>query len=1449
MSYGFKIIGSDAGGTFTVSDTELDILNLIVTDAGRAHSFTLPGGLLESDMIFVKNPSAPGGGDWSSVDIEVPSDYLMTVTFDTPYLHKMNVSGETVTFTGTGIEAYTPQQDGQFEGWKLAVYNDWQTEFDYFVVRKASTIMADPSRYDTSMNYGLRVVASNGEVSFDSRALGTNYNFDIVSYLPPLLSNNVGTESSSYVMTKDADEYVNIEWSATDSSGSGMFNSNWATSNFFGLRIGSTIASAYDAIVADQNDNQRLQSYPTGSLIGATLRLGGSGATVPPDDGGDVDTDSDGIGNPNATGSLSYQSGSAITEGSSITFNANTSEEGAYHVRVFQTSGSGNDLGSDRVSFFGDTKSATFTTTSPTSSRSVSYTNVANYIGTYSRNSVASYSRTVAGSFSRDFAGNYVGEYTGEYSGAYARTRTSTYDRTRVEGYARSFSATYSRTRTSAYVGTYSRTDTTNYSREFLGIYTGNFTRNSTLTEIQEYSRNLPNGEVAYYFRMPSTVTYSRTRYSTYNRSRQSTRTSSYARSYGASYIGNYSRDYTRSRVSAYTRDRTVTYSGYYAREFTRNSVLSGTESYSRQVEIEPGEFEEIFFTRTPDATNYSRTRYSAFSRTRGVTRNEYYSSTYTATFTGDFIGNYGRTRVTNFVGDYARTTSASYTGNYAGDYTRVGSYARNYLGNYVNPAVEFTRTSTRTRYSAYSRTRTKVSSYARDFTGNYFPADSTRTLYYIGNYSRGFTRNFTRTVGYEGTYTGNYVGDFAAAGRISTFTGNYSRGYTRTIGDGYFYTANNTFFSVDTNTSYDEGFSVTVHVTNIKWNGTTKVLNNTRDYGNGPTKLKGNDNIYYWRGDLIATIGGTKYYEVGQGTTSSTAAPTGTTTEYTRNFTRDRTQSFTNGATYSSEFTAPFTGTYSRDFNYARDFIRGYTRTRTGTGYYASTRISTLPETDINGDPIEYEVPHDGYARVRSSSYSRTFYYEGNYSRGFAGNYTGNYTRSIDYTFNYSRNFTRTLYYSRNFILIRTSTFEGNYSRTSVGNFAGNYNRTRITDYSRSRDSAYTRSYSTGFVGEYARGYVGDYVGNFAANFVGNYSRNYFGNYTANFEGNYSRNFGGNYSREFTRTRVTQGAGYFTRDFLVGNYTGNYARGYVGEYVGNFAGNYTGDFLTPFTGNYTGEFSRSIGSNYVGNYSRDFAGNYTGNYSRDYTRSFVGNYSRNFIGDYTGAYEGTYSRTSTRARSSSYTNTFGGAYERTFVGNYTGNFIGKYTRNGTGSQEDSEIGWQGETFVAELRTGNTSSLMSEPRGSSNVRVLDSKSFTLYDNDIGTILSTTQNIVHHSATTHTVEFDFNTQGDQAVQGRIYNSGLTLLQSFTIQNANGAQTVTVSDVPAEGQTKQYTIGFYNGSQWLNSGEYTVTKVSSNATDSTPSPAPAPEPSPAPEPEPSPEPDPNENIGLE
>jgi hypothetical protein len=1466
MSYGLRIIGSDGGGTFTVSDTELDILNLIVTHAGRAHSFTLPGGLQEGDMVFVKNPSAPGNTAFQSQTIQVPDDYdTRTITFYEPYAYTMQVSGTTVSFFGTDVQGYLPMLDGEYGNVELQKYAGWQAEMDYFVVRKSSVIMSDPNTYRNDLDEGLRVVSSGGEIAFDSRALTTNYTFNIVSYLPPLLTNSIGTQESQYVLTKTVDEYVNIDWTVRNNN----------SSFFFGLNLwgGSTRASAIDADIGyTGSGDQRLQVYPTGSLFGATLTLGPSGY-VPVDGGGDLNDDSD-LDPVDVTGSLTYQSGSAITEGQSITFNASTSVEGSYHVRVFQTSGSGDDLTSDRSSFYGNSQTVSFNTLSPTSSRSVQYNRSNNYIGTYSRTRESSYTRGRVDYFSRDFAGNYtgnyegnfvgnyartsvlgesfIGDYTGEYSGTYSRTRPSSYTRSRTSSYARDFSAIYSRVRTSAFSDTYSRSFSGQYAREYVGVYAGNFTRDSVANTIQAYTRNSIDqyNEVYQIIRTtgPSTVTYSRTRNSSYVRNREVTREQSFARSFLSEFIGDFIAYYTRSRPSTFSRDRTVTYTAYYTGEFTRNSIGTAVSTYFRMVDF-AGEIKPVAYTRGPSTTTFSRTRYSAYARTRGVIRTSSYSRNFVLTYTGNFDGTYSRTRVASFEGNYARDRVTNFEGNYIGDYTRVGSFIGDYTGTYNNPAVDYTRTSTQTRYSSYTRTRTKSSAYSRNFTGTYFPVNSTRVLEFIGNYSRGYARDYTRVVGYTGTYTGYFTGNFAATGTTQNFLGEFISSYTRTSG-AYSYTANTTFFRVQDQYT-EEGI---VPIISVKYQGTTWLLNYQGDYfGSDTIKVQGNDGLWYWRGNSVGVVNGATMYEVAQGTSSSSAFPTGTTTEYTRTSTRTRSENYSDGTTYSRNFTNTFDGTYSRTIPYARDYSRSYLRTSSRTSTYASTINVTY--YGVGGDPDVYmTLPHPGYSRTRPSSYSRTLSYDGNYSRTFAGNYTGNYTRSINYEGAYTRTSTRTLYYTRTRLQNFAGNFAGNYARTSVGNFAGNYSRTVATDFVGNYAGNFSRDFTTGFVGNYSRAYAGEYIAYYAGNYTGNYARNFFGNYTANFGGLYARNYAGNYARNFTQSFSRDGGSTYIGNFVVNTYEGNYSRGFVGEYVGNFAGNYIGDFQAAFTGNFTREFSRNRTESYEGNYSRDYSGQYTGNYTGDFNRSFGGNYSRDFAGNYTGEYSGTYNRTSTRSSSftrdylrtrvgdytsvsnrtrvCTYANTFGGNYSRDFVGEYTGNYIGNYSRTSTATQQTSEIGWQGETFVAELRRGGDATSMSEPRGSSNVELLDSKSFTLYDNDMGTVFSTTQNLVHQDATSHTITFDLNTQGDQSISARIYNSSLTTLLTFSLQNANGAQSITVQDVPAEGQSKTYTIGLYNGVEWLVSGEYTVTKVSSTATDSAPAPAPAPSPEPPP-----------------
>ena len=1365
MAHGLQIIGSDGGGTFTVSDTKIDMVNMRVVAAGRAHSFTLDGGLLESDLIFVRNPTDIGGGSFNRQIVTVPDDFHdRTITFFEPSSFRVvqgsSLSTDTISFWGEDVLAYMPMLDGEYGQFVLQRYDGWQVEMDYFVVRKTSIIMDDPSRYRNDLNYGLRVVTSNGEISFDSRALVTNHTFDIVSYLPPFESNLIGTEASRYVLGLESDEYVNIEWTRTNTNNSffyglGMFQNN--------------LVYALDADIGytGQGD-EKLEHYPTGGLIGAKLNLNGSGTYVPiDDDSGTVEpVDSDGS-STNITGSLEYQSTVPITEGQSITFSATTSSDaGAYHVRVFQTSGSGNDLATDRISFFGDSASLTFTASQPTSSRAVQYARSTNYIGTYSRTRISSYTRGRSSTFTRDFGGtftgnfvgdflghyervrtlgnSYLGEYAGEYSGTYTRSRPVDYTRTRTSSYTTDFSGEYTRTRTSTYEGTYSRLTETPYTRDSIDYFTGNFTRDSV------------------------------------------TQTASY---------------------------------------------------YSRYMETEPGEFEEIPFASFPSTTNFTRTRLSSYSRTRIANRSADYSRTFVGNFIGNFEGNYSRTRVTNYTGDFERTRITNYlgnfigeygrtltylgnysrsfsadpsasvfnysrgfAGNFAGDYSRTPNYIGDFIGNYVNAAVEYTRNRIAIRYSSYTRTRTKSSTYTRNFIGNYIPGASTRVLSFVGNFSRGFARNYTRSPTYEGTYTGNFAGNFAASGYSRNFIGNFVGEYSRTA-SAYFYVASNTFWSQKE--VYDGDSGMYIQEIDVKYQGSTKVIGH-RAYFSIPNKLQGFDGKWYYRSDYVTSSGGRDYHEVGQSSSSSTP-PSGVSTDYTRTETRTRVSSYTTGESYSRDFTDSFAGNYSRTIPYSRNYARGYTTTFTRTGTYASTRSSVIPGTGSDPD-IYITLPHNGYSRTRPSSYSRTIYYGGNYNRGFTGDFIGNYTRGVDYTKNYTRGSSRTFYYTRNFIGIRQSAYARTISYSAPVR-QSTYTRDRTKESSYSRDRATT--------------------------FTGNFEGNYATTFTGNFEGNYSRT---RVTPEYTRNSVVNYSRNFSTEFV-----GNYNRGFAGDYVGNFAGNFIGNYGRNFVGNFIGEYTRDIGSSYAGNYSRDFVGNYTGNYTGNFTRNFGGNYSRNFVGNFTGAYEGTYNRTSTtnvgftgnyertritdytrnsaRTRVSSYTDTFGGSYERSFLGQYTGNYIGDYARNSTVTQQTSEIGWQGETFVAELRLGAGQTSMSAPRGSTDAPLLDSKTFTLYDNDLGTVFTSTQNLIHHSETSHKITFDLNTEGDQLVTGRIYNPDLVMLAEFYIQNSNGVHTIIVPDVPAEGQSKQYTLALYNGNAWLNSGEYTVTKISSTVTDQT------------------------------
>ena len=190
MSYGLKVQGSDAGGNFTVMDTDLNLLNMVVVDKGRASVISpqdLSSYLQPEDLLFVKRPTAPGEAEFESVTIEAKT----VEGYRIQYFHKPTyyfiqhdpVSG-VIRFKG-GDYGYV--NSGSIRGGiRLVGYDDWDVEFDYFIVRKASTVIADGVGRDDQ--YGIKILTSSGEVSYDSRAAITNDTFSIETYLPPSTS-------------------------------------------------------------------------------------------------------------------------------------------------------------------------------------------------------------------------------------------------------------------------------------------------------------------------------------------------------------------------------------------------------------------------------------------------------------------------------------------------------------------------------------------------------------------------------------------------------------------------------------------------------------------------------------------------------------------------------------------------------------------------------------------------------------------------------------------------------------------------------------------------------------------------------------------------------------------------------------------------------------------------------------------------------------------------------------------------------------------------------------------------------------------------------------------------------------------------------------------------------------------------------------------------------------
>ena len=1351
MSYGLKVQGSDTGGNFTVMDTDLNLLNMVVVDKGRASVISpqdLSSYLQPEDLLFVKRPTAPGEAEFQPVTIEAGTVEGRTIKYfyaPTYYFIEHDPVTGVIRFKG-GDYGYVNTGDVRGSV-RLAGYDDWDAEFDYFIVRKASTVIADGVGRDDQ--YGIKILTSSGEVSYDSRAAITNDTFSIETYLPASSQYFFGAYQG-FNFSEGC--YVNIEWARGYEATGGLI--------IRGIRIENTSAYVLDGQVVMSSRGPELKFLPNRSVVFAAKL--NDVATTPPTPSDPETEEPPAPPSTDYSGTITYDSVSTFTEGGNIVFNATTNISAPYHIKVFRLTGSDGADGGDIVSstsiFEGTSKTISIQSSNDTtqSSRTVSYQRDVNYIGNSTVNRVSSYTRGIAKSYTGDFIGDFVGNYT------------------RTSSFLGNFTGDYSGQR-----GPYTRS--LNFSRN----YVGNFTNSRTSVYTLGVTRTKESAFSSYYV-------------------------GEYDKSFVGDFVGNYTRSSSFVTPTTYEGNYTLLtqYIGDYniitSRE-PREGIFIGPVYYTgNNVQYYAGDF-----TKIRNQTFYSKTDFtgdfiSEFTRTQISTRVSSYVGPRTSIRYD--VGNYSRNFIGDFVGDFVSTRTSVRVSSYTGPRTSirydVGNYSRNFIGDFVG---DYSRSSTFTTPVNYIGNYTRNSAYTR-LVFNNNPAEPdwvniaiTKPLQYEGNYSRSFVGNFTKirpqgfsnTVGYTGNFTGDYItNNVAIRTAQGTFTRSFIGDFVSTT-DSFLYVANNTKINIiqDFNTGGGDPFSpreeTSSFVVTIFYNGVSIW---SQDYSSfslasngGPWQAGG---YWYHMGDLVdgfpfSTTGAN--YKVAR--TNSSATPSATTqTNRTRTSTVSRTGTIYYVGTRTSNVEKVSTRIRNVNVTSTGYFTRNVPKTYTSN--YERYRVADF-ERNRNANVVTSTGYFTDY-KNRTATYTGDFI--GNYTGDFAGSRTS--TNTLYFTGNLNRQLNRTR--------ISTLNFEGNYT----GDFAGSrtINRTLYFTGNITRQLNRTRISTV----QYLRTLY--------------YNRNVIKTSTQDFQRQRLANF--------TRTRsanVVTSTGYYT-DYI------NRTATFIGDFIGNYLGNYTGTIYYAGTTTSTQGFSRDVLKSYIGVSSTRVS-----NYFRPGT--FEGNYQKTSTVDYTDEINRTQNFTAI------FTGTYGGQSQQTFTGNFVGNYVGDFARNATATTSGtSELGWAGETFSIELRLGDTTEAVNAPRGSEGT--LDSKTFTLYDNDSGTILSTTSTRISDQDTTHKVEFNFSTEGNSSVTGRISTSGVIVSGPFAI--SSGANTITVNNVPTVGGNKTYSLYVNKGDGTeIFAGSYTVYRSATNDPAPAPAPAPSPAPAPAPEPEPGPS-QPNDNI---
>lgn len=385
MSYGLKVEGTDAGGTFLVTDTDKNLRNLRVVDYGTNDtSITLDSPLQSNDLLFVKNPQEPPGG-WETFQRyrqDPESGQMLHLLWTAPTYQYITLSTDekTINFKGGRIGSIGGNNRG-FVTWYA--YQAWDVAFDWFLVRDVGQIVSDG--LSSNETHGLQILTEevNGvqDIAFDSRAVINDKTFSINGVAPASNSWSYSNLRTQFTYG-ESDSYVNIEHTAVGASvyDNGGYEGYGGGLRIRGIQVGSIGSYVYEGLLEFEDGGQGILWFPNNvALFSAKMYDGapsGTGATQGggTDTSGDDGTGESGSGVTELVGTIELATGqdNKITEGTdpTITYNVGVNISGDYNLKVKRNSGTvgSGELSGTQKTFSGTSTSISITALNDTTS-------------------------------------------------------------------------------------------------------------------------------------------------------------------------------------------------------------------------------------------------------------------------------------------------------------------------------------------------------------------------------------------------------------------------------------------------------------------------------------------------------------------------------------------------------------------------------------------------------------------------------------------------------------------------------------------------------------------------------------------------------------------------------------------------------------------------------------------------------------------------------------------------------------------------------------------------------------------------------------------------------------------------------------------------------------------------------------------------------------------------